>query len=296
MSEVNIFWDPNGLVLDSLGRKKFRRITDGDTPYVEMPIRMLSIDTPEVHYPGNKNPAKHDEKFLDLAGWIQAGKAPVSDELAAYLLPRLATGAAGTLHKQQGENATQAFQQLLDLKLTKPNGSKRTLFLYAADQPFDQYGRLLAYMAPSYSSKELVHMSYHDRATFNLHMVESGWAASFPIYPSLPKYRDLVMLQQGGKKAFGDGLGAWEEAHHVLTGYEFRMCYRLWDLTRKLEQGKKLSTRERSGWVRRYCVDMTTRGIYEPQDYFKVKPYNRVFVWPQDVGEAVAAMNLLPGQ
>jgi hypothetical protein len=27
-------------------------------------------------------------------------------------------------------------------------------------------------------------------------MIESGWAASFSIYPSIPSYFDLVMLQE----------------------------------------------------------------------------------------------------
>ena len=78
MSDVAIFWDPNGFELDSLGAKSFERITDGDTPYISMSIRMLSIDTPEVHYPGNSNPEKHDDKLSQLADWIQQGKAPVA--------------------------------------------------------------------------------------------------------------------------------------------------------------------------------------------------------------------------
>ncbi len=31
---------------------------------------------------------------------------------------------------------------------------------------------------------------------------------------------------------------------------------------------------------------------YYPQKYFQVKPYNRVFIWPQDATEAVGMMNL----
>jgi hypothetical protein len=57
---------------------------------------------------------------------------------------------------------------------------------------------------------------------------------------------------------------------------------------------KKLSSRERSGWITRYCVDMTTREIFYPQNYHKVAQYNRIFVWPDDVAEAVGRMNLLP--
>ena len=74
MSRVEIFWDPIGTTVDSLGKKIFLRITDGDTPYISVSIRMLSIDTPEVHYPGNQKPSKQDTNFSELATWIQEGK------------------------------------------------------------------------------------------------------------------------------------------------------------------------------------------------------------------------------
>ena len=94
-----------------------------------------------------------------MADWIQAGEAPVNRGLAQHLRPKLATGKAGTLQESQGVSATAKFKELLDEKLTRPSGSKRRVFLRAADQPFDQYGRLLTYMAPSYSSTELASMT-----------------------------------------------------------------------------------------------------------------------------------------
>ena len=54
LSQVKIFWDPRGFELDALGTKEYLKATDGDTPYVSILIRMLSIDTPEVYYPGNQ--------------------------------------------------------------------------------------------------------------------------------------------------------------------------------------------------------------------------------------------------
>lgn len=296
MSDVAIFWDPNGFELDSLGSKSFERITDGDTPYISMSIRMLSIDTPEVHYPGNSNPERHDDKFEQLADWIEQGKAPIKSGLAAHIQPKLATGNAGTLQKQQGKDATDAFNQLLDEKLKKPGSSrKRRIFLRAADEYFDQYGRLLAYVAPNYTRQERENLTLLERATFNLLMINNGWAASFPIFPSLPKYHDLVLLQDGAEKAFKNKLGAWQN-EHTLTGYEFRMCYRLWEITKKLEQGRKLSGRERSGYVSRYCADMTSNEIFSPQEYFRVPVYNRIFIWSEDVNDAVSRMNLVPGK
>jgi len=295
MSQVKIFWDPSGFELDALGTKKYLRATDGDTPYVSMSIRMLSIDTPEVHYPGFQKPSKHDAKLAQLADWLQAGRAPVSSGLAEYLHPKLATGTAGTLQEGQGESATVKFKELLDEKLTRPSGRKRSVFLQAADRPFDHYGRLLAYMAPSYSAKERASMSRKDRATFNLLMIESGWAASFPIYPSIPRYADLVMLQEAAKDAYDHKKGAWADPV-MLTGYEFRMCVRLYEVTKKLVDGQELSSKERYGWVTRFCADMTTRQIFYPSSYYKVAPYNRIFIWPEDVAEAVGRMNLLPAE
>ena len=84
------------------------------------------------------------------------------------------------------QTAKEKFKEILKNKLTKPNGKKRNIYLNTADEHFDSNGRLLAYIAPHYKKKELANMTLYDRATFNLLMVESGWAASFPIFPSLP--------------------------------------------------------------------------------------------------------------
>ena len=290
MSEVKIFWDPKGIELDSLGKKKYLRSTDGDTSYISVSIRMLSIDTPEVHYPGNSKPSKQNENFKKLAEWINQGKAPITKELGEFLLPKLETGHAGTLHEDQGKKATNEYENIISKKLMKSNGKKRSVFIKAANENFDQYGRLLAYMAPSYTKKELQSIPIVDRYTFNLLMIKSGWAASFPIYPSIPKYDDLILLQQSGKEAFENKKGAWEN-DKMLTGYEFRMCVKLYEITRKIVNKKPVKT---NSWITRYCVDMTTREIFPPQDYHKIKPYNRIFLWTKDVSSAVGKMNLLP--
>jgi len=54
--------------------------------------------------------------------------------------------------------------------------------------------------------------------------------------------------------------------------------------------------RERESWITRYCVNMVSREIFTPQRYVKVKPYDRIFIWPQDVNDAVAKLNLTPPQ
>lgn len=202
MSKVAIFWDPSGMELDSLGTKQFIRATDGDTPYVSMSIRMLSVDTPEVHYPGTQKPSKMDDELAELAEWLRQGQSKVDDHLAAYLYPKLATGKAGTLQEQQGQEATKAFQALVEQKLKVSEKKYRSVFLRVADQPFDDYGRLLAYMAPNYNAEERAQLTRMERATFNLLMIASGWGASFPIYPSLPQRTDLTMQRGRGRRCF----------------------------------------------------------------------------------------------
>jgi endonuclease YncB( thermonuclease family) len=293
LSQVKIFWDPDGLELASLGTKKYLGTADGDTPHISMPIRMLSIDAPETHYPGNTSTSKLDRSLSKLADWIESGKAPIDSNLGDYLCPRLSTGAAGSLQERQGVAAAKHFEKIFADRLAKPNGGNRNIFLRTSDEKFDDYGRVLAYIAPYYAQEELISMSLMDRATFNLLMVDSGWAAPLPIYPALPKHSDLVLLRDCAKKACNARKGAWAEPN-MLTGYEFRMCVQLYTVTEKILSGSKVSLSEMSGWIDRFCVDMSTREIFYPQDYHKVKPYNRIFIWPKDVSEAVARMNLQP--
>lgn len=296
MEKIEIFWDPRGFKIDALSHKRYLRTTDGDSPFISMSIRMLSLDTPEVHYPGNQNPSKQDANLKQLADWIKKGKSPIKKGLGDYLYPKLSTGKAGTLQEEQGKKATEEFKKILELKLTRPNKkTKRRVFIYAAEEHFDKYNRLLAYISPKYSPKELKSISREDRATFNLLMIKSGWAALFLIYPSMPRHADLVMLQKAAKEAYEKKRGCWRDPM-MLTGYEFRMCVKLYKITKKLIGGEKMSSREKEGWISRYCADMTTKEICYPQDYYKVKPYNRIFIWPKDVIDAVAKMNLIPSK
>ncbi len=80
----------------------------------------------------------------------------------------------------------------------------------------------------------------------------------------------------------------------TLTGYEYRMLVRLYEITKQIIEGKIISSREQYSWIDRFCADMTTKEIFYPQDYYLVEPYNRIFIWPEDVAEAVGSMNLVP--
>lgn len=293
MATLKIFWQPNGATFDSIGSKRYIRHSDGDTPTISTAIRMLSIDTPELHYPENNRPSKHDSKLAELAGWLQEGQAPAEPDLAAHLAPRLVTGDTGTRQERQGHQASDFFQTLLDTRLLRPDNTIRPLFVRTSDRPFDDYGRLLAYIAPQYAPAELKSKTLNERATFNLLMVEEGWAAPFPIFPDLPSQPDLKLFHQAADTAVTEGRGIWSDPF-VLTGYEFRMAYQLWEVTGKLVRGKAVTTAELTNWITRWCADMTTGLLYEPQAYFRVRPQDRLFIWPQDVRAAVAALNLTP--
>lgn len=39
-------------------------------------------------------------------------------------------------------------------------------------------------------------------------------------------------------------------------------------MTKKPVDGKNLSSREKYGWIERYCADITSLKIYEPQEYY----------------------------
>ncbi len=290
MAALKIFWQPAGSDLDHIGTKKLLDFTDGDTPNIRVPVRMLSIDTPETY----KNPRVQDEKFSKLVDWLHQGIAPINQELSDYLSPRLATGDAGMRQEDQGNAAKAFIENLANRRLNdRPGANPRSLFVRVGDRPFDNYGRLLAYIAPSYSREERESMTRRERSTFNLDMVAAGWAASFVLYPNIPNELDLPILRSAASEAVQGGKGAWADPN-ILTGYEFRMVDRLFEVTEDIADGREVTSRRRSGWVIRYCADMTTGALYPPQDYFKVAPENRLFIWPEDARQAVADLNLVP--
>lgn len=290
---IEILWRPAGFNLPSLGARALVDVSDGDTPNIRMPVRMLSIDTPEVTARSANGAARVDAKFAQLVDWIKDGTAPVRRGFRDHILPRLEGQPAGSAHFQQGEAASAWFKARKDERLTKPNGRKRNLFVRTADMPFDGYGRLLAYVAPSYSSAELRSLSRAERATFNLDMVASGWAAPFVLYPSIPGELDLPLFVAAAAAAQDQRLGQYADPLH-LTGYEYRMCEKLHAITAKLAAGQDLSYRDRIGWRSRYAFDIRDRRIHGPEEYMQIPPPYRVWLWPEDVAEAVGRLNLVP--
>lgn len=294
IEKTQILWTPVGKNLPSLGSRSLVDVSDGDTPNIRMPIRMLSIDTPEVTARSPNSAAAIDIEFNQLAIWIRNGIAPVSKEFRNYILQKLENGNAGTLQYTQGKNASTFYKQKIKERLTRPNSTRqRNLFIRSPDIPFDNYGRLLAYVAPSYSNKERREMTRRERATFNLNMIESGWAAPFIIFPNIPGELDLPLFLEMAVSAKEERKGQYQD-DLSLAGYEYRMCEKLYDITKKMVAGISLSYPDQLRWRSRYCADMRDRRLYTPESYFKIPEPYRIWIWEDDVQHAISMLNLVP--
>ncbi len=290
---VEVLWTPAGQNLPSLGARALVDVSDGDTPNIRMPVRMLSIDTPEVTAKSAAGAARVDAKFAELVGWLKDGTAPVRAAFRDHILPKLEGAPGGSLQFEQGQAASAFYKAKVEERLRRPSGRRRNLFVRSADDPFDRFGRLLAYVAPSYSAKERREMSRQARATFNLDLVESGWAAPFVLFPSIPGELDLPLFLEAAVGAQDNGRGQYANAFS-LTGYEYRMCERLHMISKKLAAGEVLSFPDQIAWRTRYCADMRNRTLHGPENYMDVRAPYRLWVWPDDVQEAMGMLNLVP--
>jgi endonuclease YncB( thermonuclease family) len=289
---VQIFWAPAGANMPSLGSRALVDVTDGDTPNLRMPVRMLSVDTPEVTARTAHRAGEIDHEFAQLAEWIRKGDAPIDPALAEFLLPKLDTGKAGSLQFEQGQAASAFGKQNISTRLARPDGKPRAIFIRTADSPFDNNHRLLAYIAPDYSEKERREIPKQQRPTFNLDLVTAGWAAPFVIYPSIPGAEDLALLIQAAAAARTTGSGIWASPQTLLA-YEYRAMEKLFQITRTKVNNQLLRVDERS-WRERYCADMRSRSLHGPEDYFGIDPEYRLWIWPQDLRDAIARLNLTP--
>ena len=97
------------------------------------------------------------------------------------------------------------------------------LAIIPSGEIIDTYGRLLAYFTPWYdgtAADPLPPAVNPDRYTFNLNMIASGWAAFFPVYPSLQKDSDLNLAIAAAEEAWSKKLGQWKD-----NGAEFLIAY-----------------------------------------------------------------------
>lgn len=292
--------------------------SDGDTPLIEQPIRMVSIDTPEKQYGGGK--ALGQEKLNACRDRLQSGffDGLMPDETKTYLLNKLLSDAAST-HIDAAYAASAKFKEFLDSRLQIDSDTRRRLAVFPTGEIIDTYGRMLAYVAPWFEKDELP--PFHDprRRTFNLQMLETGWAALFIIYPSLPKLRDFQLAIDAAKDAFDDDEGQWEHGESFLPGYEYRMCIKLGT---QLVTAKKGSARKRfyrqddfedergaleaDGWTfsmnaeqlpaefvakafQRHCVDIETKELVGRFRFDLVELWKRMWIWDRDKTPEVLA-------
>lgn len=268
--------------------------SDGDTPNIKQPIRMVSCDTAEkAQYAGAppKAQLKLDRTRQRLTNGLLKDLPP---HLRNYLTKKLMPRAAAD-HIAAATEASKQFKQLLSRRLRKANRKSRRLGVIATGEIIDVYGRLLAYLSPWYDGTKtdpIPPKASPKRTTFNLNMVENGWAASFPIYPSLPKNKDWQRFLAAAKTAWDKQRGQWN-AHgkSLLLGYEYRMCIKLARTAKKGEvlTGKTLIDEA----FQRVCVDARNGKILGRFDFSKIDPPYRVWVWEKDLPEAKSKLKLL---
>ncbi|MEL7079047.1 MAG: thermonuclease family protein [Cyanobacteria bacterium J06648_1] len=269
--------------------RKFLRVSDGDTPVVEQSIRMVSCDTPEKsNYAGKPDKA---QPKLDLCrdrlenGFYDDIPKPLRD----YFIDKLTPDAAQR-HIDAANDATDILKSLVEERLTKPNGSKRRMATIPTGELIDRYGRLLAYTAPWYGGSRnndpLPPKGDPRRDTFNFNMIENGWAAFFPIYPSLPSNQDFNRAILAAEKAWSEKRGAWASyGENLLLAYEYRVCI-------KLAKEETASEGIRKAF-QRVCVDLRSQKIVGKYGFYDVPPCYRMWVWLNDIEEAKENLNLL---
>jgi endonuclease YncB( thermonuclease family) len=251
--------------------------TDGDTPTLQLPLRMLGMDAPEYHYGGAtaKNPGKFDK---DIASFLTKAGKDLDQGLQNYLKARVGSNAS-TRQIQAGQVALDHFKDIVAKRLGRGMGKNgkpltpRHLFTMASKDVFDRYGRLLAYVNASYEKKERDKIPESKRPTFNLQMIQDAQAVSLIIYPNIPKEKDLALVQEAVKNARTHGKGFWKNPDKVLLPYEFRWIV-------DTIQGK------RNG-PDRYCADIVSGKLYPPQRYYEVLPENRVFFFQEHLSQAI---------
>jgi endonuclease YncB( thermonuclease family) len=258
------------------------KISDGDTPQILQPVRMVSTDTPEkAGYAGR--PELAQAKLDECRSRLAAGFFPaIPASMVEYLVDKLTPDAAER-HIAAGEAASAAFDQLLEDRLTRPTGTQRPVATIPSGEVVDRYGRLLAYLAPWFAGggDPLPPKGDPRRRTFNLDMVAVGWAAPFLIYPSLPHQDDLDLFLTEATAAWDQKLGAWQAfGDDLLLGYEYRLCIKLGTA--------KTATAGVKDAFQRVCIDVSgarprSVGRFGWAD---VAPPDRLWVWTKDVARA----------
>ncbi len=258
--------------------KKDLGAPDGDTIKIEQSIRMVSCDTPEKEKPFGKAATaqpKLDKAKLHLQNNIFAG---LPKGLIKYLTDRITKDAAKK-HINAGIDASAHFEKIKNASLNKPNGKRRKVGVLPSGEVIDRNGRMLAYIM-TYLEKPLPPKNDPLRKTFNLLMVEDGWAVFFPIWPSLPKDpKDFEAIYKGAIKAWTGKKGMWKTyGKNLLLPYEYRLLMKL-----SVEvTAEKTAKQIMEGAFQRLCVDLRTMKLIGKFDFYKIPPCHRFWIWETD--------------
>lgn len=273
--------------------RKLIRDSDGDTLVIEQPIRLVSCDTPEkAGYAGIAATAqtKLDRCALRLSNGFFDAHLP--KELRLYLLAKITSDAAER-HINAGIQAGEEFNRILESRLTLPGGGKRKVAIIPTGEVIDDYGRLLAYTAPYFNKNELPPRTSPERRTFNLDMVANGWAAFFPVYPSLPQNDDLNAIIAAAELAWVERKGAWDHfGENLLLGYEFRACIKLAAEPKVTDEITRFAEDCAKNAFQRICIDLRTLQVLEKYGFYSVPPCYRLWVWEADIKQASIDLGL----
>jgi endonuclease YncB( thermonuclease family) len=263
------------------------RTSDGDTPVIEQPIRMVSCDTPEKGgYAGNP-PVSQPKLDLCRQRLNDGFYGVLPSGLRQYLTTRL-TNDAAQRHVAAGHRASEEFDSVLAERLTRDDGSMRSVAVIPTGEVIDSFGRLLAYIAPWFSGSQsdpLPPRNDPARRTINLDMMENGWAAFFPIYPSFPSNDDFNLAIAASETAWNGKRGAWDEfGEDVLLGYEYRMCVKL-GTAQTAQDGIESA-------FQRVCVDLRDLRVAGLFDFYDIPPCYRLWIWETDLAKARMELGL----
>lgn len=265
--------------------RTLRRDSDADMPLVEQPLRLAGCDLPERSgHAGRPETAqrKLDECRARLKGGFYRGVLPKG--LRNHLIDKLDDGAAAR-HIAAGERANAEFDALLERRLRREDGSRRALAVMACGERIDRAGRLLAYLAPDFGDEPLPSRGDARRRTLNLEMIASGWAASFPVHPSLPSNADLALAVAEAETAWRKKRGAWDEfGRDLLLGHEYRACIVL---------AGAASPEDGAGAAFRHgCIDLRDGHDVGPHGWWEVPPPFRLWYEADDAQRAREALGL----
>jgi hypothetical protein len=112
-------------------------------------------------------------------------------------------------------------------------------------------------------------------------MVALGWAATFIIYPSIPRASDLSLLLDEAEAAWQEKRGAWAQfGHDLLLGHEYRACIKLG--ARDLDDPADAI----EDAYQRVCVDLRTLTEVGLFGHHQVPPAQRLWIWAKDLEQA----------